>query len=101
MHLSIVSGCELDLVLVLDFSTTTQPIYQSYIALSQRLVGRLKIGPRYTRVALVVFSSVGGTYTSFNLNHYDNADDVNKAIAATEYIGGTTATGVCFLASCS
>jgi hypothetical protein len=83
----------MDLVLVIDFSTTTQPIYKKYIELSQRLVGKLKIGRRFTRVALIVFSTVGKTYTVFNLNAFDNAADVIKAISASEYTGGTTATG--------
>jgi hypothetical protein len=87
------SDCEMDLVLVIDFSRTTEPIYKRYMDLSQQLVSKLKIGKHYTRVALVLFASVGSTYTAFNLNKYDNASDVNQAISSAKYLGGTTAVG--------
>lgn len=63
-------GCEMDLVLVIDLSTTTNPIYKNYIEMSEQLINRLLIGSRYTRVALITFSSVGKTHTHFNLNKY-------------------------------
>lgn len=79
--------------MVLDFSTTTHPIYKTYQELAERLVGRLKVGLRYTRVALVVFSSVGWTQTKFDLDRYDNAEDVIYHIRNLQYTGGTTAIG--------
>lgn len=77
----------------MDFSTTTQPIYQEYKKLAERLVRQLYVSPRHTRIALVTFSSVGGTYTVFDLKRYDNADDVIRQINDAQYSGGTTAVG--------
>jgi hypothetical protein len=86
-------GCEQDLVLVLDMSSTTHPIYKVYEELCEKLLNRLKIGLRYTRVALVTFNSVGGTYTHFDLDRYDNVEDVVNEIRNLVYTGGTTAIG--------
>ncbi|KAH7718223.1 Protein C18H7.1 [Aphelenchoides avenae] len=87
------TGCEQDLVLVMDFSTTTSRIYMQYEELAERLLRQLYISPRHTRVALVIFSSQRRTYTRFDLNHFDNADAVIKAIKSTQYMGGLTALG--------
>ena len=57
----------MDLVLVMDLSSTTFPLYQHYKEMAEQLLNRLLIGPRYTRVALITFSSVGKTHTHFNL----------------------------------
>lgn len=48
--MQVTSGCELDLVLVLDFSTTTDPLVQFYKDMSARLVSALRIGPHHTQV---------------------------------------------------
>ncbi|KAH7707509.1 Protein C18H7.1 [Aphelenchoides avenae] len=85
--------CEQDLVLVMDFSTTTSRVYKQYQILAERLLRQLYVSPRHTRVALVVFSSEKKTYTRFNLNDFDNADDVITMIKNTQYIGGLTALG--------
>ncbi|KAK0400083.1 hypothetical protein QR680_003346 [Steinernema hermaphroditum] len=87
------TSCELDLILVMDFSTTTTPIYKEYISMAERLISRLKIGPHYTRVSLVVFSTVGKTHSVFDLKRYDTADEIIKAIRNAPYSGGTTAVG--------
>lgn len=86
-------GCEQDLVLVLDMSSTTHPIYKTYEELCVKLLHKLKIGLRYTRVALITFNSVGGTFTHFDLDRYDNVDDIVNEITGLRYTGGTTAIG--------
>uniref|UniRef100_A0A914CK42 VWFA domain-containing protein n=1 Tax=Acrobeloides nanus TaxID=290746 RepID=A0A914CK42_9BILA len=74
-------------------SSTTHPIYKNYEELCEKLLHRLKIGLRYTRVALVTFNSVGGTYTHFDLDRYDSVEDVVNEIRNLVYTGGTTAIG--------
>ncbi|ETN80514.1 von Willebrand factor type A domain protein [Necator americanus] len=86
-------GCELDLVLVMDFSTTTDPIIRFYKELAQKLISALKIGPHYTQVAVVTFATVGKTRTKFNLKRYKTQPEVLHAIAQLETSGGTTAIG--------
>ncbi|PIC36157.1 hypothetical protein B9Z55_015256 [Caenorhabditis nigoni] len=86
-------GCELDLVLVLDFSTTTDPVYNSYKDLSKRLVQQLKIGPHYTQVAAVTFATVGRTRVRFNLKKYSTQEEVLRGIDKLQSKGGTTAIG--------
>ena len=82
------TGCEQDLVLVsknvkpkcahfskvFDFSTTTQPVYQDYMRLSEQLISQLYISPRHTRVAMITFSSPGKTHTQWNLNKFKTAE---------------------------
>ena len=87
------TGCEQDLVLVLDMSSTTHPIYKIYEDLSDKLLHKLKVGLRYTRVALITFNSVGGTFTHFDLDRYDNVEDIVREIRNLRYTGGTTAIG--------
>ncbi|VDM66257.1 unnamed protein product [Strongylus vulgaris] len=81
----------MDLVLVLDFSTTTDPLVRYYKELCQRLINALKIGPHYTQVAVVTFATVGRTRTRFNLKKYKTQADVLRAVADLESTGGTTA----------
>ncbi|KAK6021805.1 von Willebrand factor type A domain protein, partial [Ostertagia ostertagi] len=85
--------CEMDLVLILDFSTTTDPVYRFYKEMSQRLVRALRIGPHHTQVAVVTFANVGRTRTKFNLKRFKTQDEVLNAIAGLESHGGTTAIG--------
>lgn len=77
----------------MDFSSTTQPVYKQYEILAEQLLRQLYISPRHTRVALIIFSSVGKTHTKFDLDRYDNADDIIREIKSLQYIGGTTAVG--------
>ncbi|PIO66606.1 hypothetical protein TELCIR_11674 [Teladorsagia circumcincta] len=83
----------MDLVLILDFSTTTDPVYRFYKEMSQRLVRSLRIGPHHTQVAVVTFANVGRTRTKFNLKRFKTQDEVLNAIAGLESHGGTTAIG--------
>ncbi|EPB67788.1 von Willebrand factor type A domain protein [Ancylostoma ceylanicum] len=85
--------CELDLVLVIDFSTTTDPLIKFYKEMSQKLVSALKIGPHHTQVAVVTFATVGKTRTKFNLKQYKTQQEVLNAINHLESTGGTTAIG--------
>ncbi|KJH51055.1 von Willebrand factor type A domain protein [Dictyocaulus viviparus] len=85
--------CEMDLVLVFDFSTTTDPLIEYYKEMSKKLVQALRIGPHYTLVAAVTFATVGRTRTKFNLKRYKTQDEVMKAIDELESTGGTTAIG--------
>ena len=80
----------------MDFSTTTSPVYRDYMAMGERLIRQLYISPRHTRVALVIFSSVGKTHTKFDLNRYQTADQVVSEIRNLQYIGGLTAIGEFF-----
>lgn len=80
----------------MDFSSTTQPVYKDYAVLAERLIRKLYISPRHTRVALIIFSSVGKTHTKFDLKKYSTADEVIKEIRNLQYIGGTTAIGKLF-----
>ncbi|KAE9554557.1 hypothetical protein FO519_002196 [Halicephalobus sp. NKZ332] len=89
----ILQSCEQDLVLVMDFSSTTHPVYKEYQKMSEQMLRQLYISPRHTRVALIIFSSVGKTHTKFDLDRYDNADDIIREIKNVQYIGGTTAIG--------
>jgi hypothetical protein len=77
----------------MDFSTTTSPIYRDYMAMAERLLRQLYISPRHTRVALITFSSVGKTHTRFDLNRFDNVEDVVQEIRQLTYSGGLTAVG--------
>jgi hypothetical protein len=77
----------------MDFSTTTSPVYRDYMAMGEKLLRQLYISPRHTRVALVIFSSVGKTHTKFDLNRFDNVEDVVGEIRRLQYIGGLTAVG--------
>ncbi|VDL75782.1 unnamed protein product [Nippostrongylus brasiliensis] len=83
----------MDLVLVVDFSTTTDPIVSFYKEMAQRLVSALKIGPHYTQVAVITFATVGRTRTKFNLKRFKTQAEVLKAIADLQSTGGTTAVG--------
>ncbi|VDM21644.1 unnamed protein product [Wuchereria bancrofti] len=88
-----ISGCEQDVVLVMDLSTTTNPVYRKYIEMAEELINRLLIGRRFSRIALITFSSVGKTRTQFNLDRYFNGKDIVTAIRRLESSGGTTAVG--------
>lgn len=88
-----ITGCEMDLVLVIDFSTTTDPVYGFYKDLSKRLVQALKVSPRHTQVAVVTFATVGRTKVQFSLKKYENQQDVVTAIDGLKSRGGTTAIG--------
>uniref|UniRef100_A0A158PCM3 VWFA domain-containing protein n=1 Tax=Angiostrongylus cantonensis TaxID=6313 RepID=A0A158PCM3_ANGCA len=93
LRIQSLARCELDLVLVLDFSTTTDPLVEYYKEMSQRLIKALRIGPRYTQVAVVTFATVGRTRTKFNLKKYKTQEEVLKAIGNLRSTGGTTAIG--------
>ncbi|EFO16780.1 hypothetical protein LOAG_11723, partial [Loa loa] len=88
-----ISGCEQDVVLVMDLSTTTNPIYRKYIEMAEELVNSLVIGRRFSRIALITFSSVGKSRTQFNLDRYFDGKDIVTAIRRLESSGGTTAIG--------
>ncbi len=80
---------------MIDFSSTTHPIYLEYLTMAEKLVSQLHIGAGYTFVAMVVFSNVGSTHTIFSLKQYQSQEAVVVAIKSAEYMGGTTAIGVC------
>ncbi|MCP9265419.1 hypothetical protein DINM_020707 [Dirofilaria immitis] len=82
-----------DVVLVMDLSTTTNPVYRKYIEMAEELINRLLIGRRFSRVALITFSSVGKTRAQFNLDRYFDGKDIVTAIRRLESTGGTTAVG--------
>lgn len=63
------------------------------MAMAERLLRQLYISPRHTRVALITFSSVGKTHTRFDLNRFDNVEDVVQEIRQLTYSGGLTAVG--------
>ncbi|GMT24800.1 hypothetical protein PFISCL1PPCAC_16097, partial [Pristionchus fissidentatus] len=88
-----ITGCELDLVFVLDFSTTTDPIYKEYKKMAAAIVKKMKIGPHHTQISCVTFSSAGKTSTAFNLKRYKDNAGVLSGIEGLEYYGGTTAIG--------
>lgn len=48
--ITVIEGCELDLVFVLDFSTTTDPIYKEYKKMASSIVKKMKVGPHHTQV---------------------------------------------------
>ncbi|VDO60148.1 unnamed protein product [Onchocerca flexuosa] len=77
----------------MDLSTTTNPVYRKYIEMAEELINRLLIGRRFSRVALVTFSSVGKTRAQFNLDRYFDGKDIVTAIRRLESTGGTTAVG--------
>uniref|UniRef100_A0A915DZJ5 VWFA domain-containing protein n=1 Tax=Ditylenchus dipsaci TaxID=166011 RepID=A0A915DZJ5_9BILA len=60
---------------------------------AERLLRQLYISPRHTRVAVVIFSSIGKTHTQFDLSRYKTVDQVIQAIRDIQYIGGLTALG--------
>lgn len=80
-------------MLVLDFSSTTHPIYEDYKKLAEQLLRKLKVGLRYTRVGCITFASIGWTQTHFDLKRYDDVEDIISAINSLGYHGGTTAIG--------
>uniref|UniRef100_A0A915PN66 VWFA domain-containing protein n=1 Tax=Setaria digitata TaxID=48799 RepID=A0A915PN66_9BILA len=63
--------------------------------MAEELINRLLIGRRFSRVALITFSSVGKTRTQFNLNRsrYFDGKQLVAAIRRLESSGGTTAVG--------
>lgn len=63
------------------------------MAMAEKMLRQLYISPRHTRVALVIFSSVGKTHTKFDLNRFDNVEDVVNEIRNLQYSGGLTAVG--------
>lgn len=84
----------------MDFSSTTQPVYKDYAVLAERLIRQLYISPRHTRVALIIFSSVGKTHTKFDLKKFSTANEIVNEIKNLQYIGGTTAIGENFYNFC-
>lgn len=52
----------------MDLSTTTSPVYRKYIEMAEELTSKLLIGRRFTRIALITFSSVGKSRVQFNLD---------------------------------
>ncbi len=77
---------------MLDFSQSVQAVHEGYRARALQLVRRLNIGARYTRVALVKFSSKFRTRTEFHFDAYSSQSRVLGAIERAPYTGGTTCT---------
>uniref|UniRef100_A0A8C4N316 VWFA domain-containing protein n=1 Tax=Eptatretus burgeri TaxID=7764 RepID=A0A8C4N316_EPTBU len=86
-----------DLVFLLDGSTSvTEDNFMKVLNAVQMIVDSLNIGADKVRVALVQYSGsfFGGKNTlHFNLDQYNNAADLHKAISSVSYMKGFTYTG--------
>lgn len=83
-------GCELDVLLIVDFSGSVSSLFNEYISMCEQLVQKLKVGKFFTRVAMLQFSSKHRTEMTFLFNKTFEKDGLLKEIRSVEYTGGTT-----------
>ncbi|VDM43635.1 unnamed protein product [Toxocara canis] len=88
-----ISGCQLDVVLLMDFSGGAKDKRDAYIELASSLIKNLHLGPFDVQVAMIRYSGPGRADTVFHLNKHTNANDAVLEMAKAPHMGGTTRTG--------
>ncbi|KHN83982.1 Collagen alpha-1(XII) chain [Toxocara canis] len=86
-------GCQLDVVLLMDFSGGAVDKRDAYIELASSLIKNLHLGPFDVQVAMIRYSGPGRADTVFHLNKHTNANDAVLEMAKAPHMGGTTRTG--------
>lgn len=91
---SIFVGCETqaDVTFILDSSDSVgQTNFGTQLDFAKSIVNKLDISPGRTQIGTVTFSSTANN--QFNLNQYNNKNDVLNAISGIRYTPGSTHTG--------
>uniref|UniRef100_A0A914WZI9 VWFA domain-containing protein n=1 Tax=Plectus sambesii TaxID=2011161 RepID=A0A914WZI9_9BILA len=88
-----VTGCELDLLFMMDFSGSVDNVQRRYVEMASEIVRDLKIDPYFTRVAMVKYSGRDRAEAVFHLKKHSTTDGILAEMNATEYLSGSTWTG--------
>uniref|UniRef100_A0A915B4P2 VWFA domain-containing protein n=1 Tax=Parascaris univalens TaxID=6257 RepID=A0A915B4P2_PARUN len=86
-------GCQMDIVLLMDFSGGAVDKRDTYVELASSLIKDLHLGPFDVQIAMVRYSGPGRTNTAFHLKKYTNTSDAIAAVMNAQHMGGTTRTG--------
>lgn len=86
----LISGCVIDLILILDGSGSELPAFNRMIDISYQLVELLAISKRNAHVAQIRFANTKRSLIDYDFKRYYDKAEIIKAIKTTSLISGTT-----------
>lgn len=86
------SGCLYDVAFVFDASGSIEGRFEDQLAVANRLIERIALGPENTQIAAIKYAGKGKSRVIFDFQDFTDKKTMEKRISAVEFMSGTTHT---------